>query len=142
MTSRHEANRPDDRHADDLHPERREPLGEPERGAYERRSADPAGRPVPFVDGPTGPAPLASELRGDPGEEGDRRGEGGALAGAVGGTAVAGPVGGAIGAVVGGVVGSAQDDGPRDEAGDTDPPGTQSNTTFGTTPVEREGRAR
>ena len=57
--------------ADDA-PERGQ--GEPERGRDERRAIDPAGRREPYVDGPTGPAPLATELRGDPGDEGDRRG--------------------------------------------------------------------
>lgn len=126
---------------DELHPERDEGPAEPERGAYERRSEDPAGRITPFVDGPTGPSPLASELRGDPGAEGDRRGEGGAIGGAIGGTAVAGPVGGVVGAVVGAVVGSAQDDDPRDPDAGSAQPGTQSNTSLGTTPDERQGDA-
>jgi hypothetical protein len=79
MTPRADADRDDV-----LHPERQELQSEPERGAYERRSADPAGRPTPFVDGPTGPAAPA----------------------------------------------------------DSEQEGTQTNTTFGTTPGEREGRAR
>ena len=82
---------------------------EPERGPDERRAIDPAGRPEPYVEGPTGPAPLATELRGDPGDEGDRRGEGGAAAGALTGTAVAGPVGGVVGAVAGGALGTADE---------------------------------
>ena len=86
---------------------------EPERGREEAPVTDPAGRREPYVDGPTGPAPLASELRGDPGAEGDRRGEGGAVAGAIAGTSVAGPVGGVVGAVAGGALGSAGDEEPR-----------------------------
>jgi hypothetical protein len=95
------------------HPEQ----SEPERD-LERRAHDPAEREVPFVDGPTGPAPLASELRGDPGDAGDRKGEGGAMAGALGGMAVGGPVGGAVGGVVGAVIGSAAETGSNDEAAD------------------------
>ena len=79
---------------------------DPER-RLERRAEDPAGRPTPFVDGPTGPAPIATEYRGDPSAEGDRGGEHGAFGGFVAGTAVAGPVGGAIGGVVGATIGSA-----------------------------------
>ena len=78
------------------------------------RAFDPAGRPEPYVDGPTGPAPLASELRGDPGEDGDRQGEGGAMGGALAGTAVAGPLGGLIGGVVGATIGTAAE-GTSDE---------------------------
>jgi hypothetical protein len=45
---------------------------EGERGMHEDQLADPAGRKVPFVEGPTGAAPLSSELRGDPGDPGDQ----------------------------------------------------------------------
>jgi len=79
---------------------------DPER-RLERRAEDPAGRPTPFVDGPTGPSPIASELRGDPAAEGDRGGERGAFGGVVAGTAAAGPVGGVVGGVVGATIGSA-----------------------------------
>jgi len=87
-------------------------IDDPERGKDEDRVTDPAGRPEPYVDGPTGPAPLATELRGDPGGEGDRRGEGGAVAGAITGTTVAGPVGGVVGAMAGGAIGTASIDEP------------------------------
>jgi len=99
---------------------------EPERGRDERRAIDPAGRPEPYVEGPTGPAPLATELRGDPGDEGDRRGEGGAAAGALTGMAVAGPVGGVVGAVAGGTLGTAGEaaDPTDDEAPDDRRTGT------------------
>jgi len=101
-------------------PETGHPAGEqrePERD-LEHRAYDPANREVPFVDGPTGPAPLASELRGDPGDDGDRQGEGGAMGGALAGTAVAGPVGGAIGGVIGATIGTAAEAGSNDEADD------------------------
>jgi hypothetical protein len=80
-----------------------------ERGEHLRRPTHP-GKREPYVAGPTGPAPLASELRGDPGEEGDRSAEGGTAAGVLAGTAVAGPVGGVIGGVVGATIGSAADE--------------------------------
>ena len=89
---------------------------EPERGPGEERVEDPAGRPEPYVKGPTGAAPLATELRGDPGDEGDRKGEGGAAAGAIAGTSLAGPVGGVVGAMAGGALGGAADDGPEHES--------------------------
>jgi hypothetical protein len=95
--------------------------GASERGVYEQRAVDPAGRPEPYVDGPTGPAPLATESRGDPGAEDDRRTEGGAAGGALAGTAVAGPVGGVVGGVVGATIGAAADEG-RDHSTD-DPTG-------------------
>jgi hypothetical protein len=102
-------------------PEGRHPAGEhqsePERD-LERRAYDPGSREVPYVDGPTGPAPIASELRGDPGDEGDRQGEGGAMGGAVAGTAVAGPVGGVVGGVIGATIGTAAETGSNDDAGD------------------------
>ena len=81
---------------------------EPERD-LEREARDPAGRTkVTFVDGPTGPAPLATEFRGDPGhDEADRTAEGSAAGGALTGTALAGPLGGVVGGVVGATIGSA-----------------------------------
>lgn len=94
MTERHERER-DDR------------LPTAERGSQETISGDPMGRRVPFVEGPTGSAPLATELHGDPEAEGDRRSETGAVGGAIAGTAAAGPIGGMIGAVTGGVAGAA-----------------------------------
>lgn len=93
---------------------REDDLDEPERGEYEQQLADPAGRRVPFVEGPTGASPLASELRGDPESEGDRRGETGAMGGAIAGTAVAGPVGGVVGGVVGATLGAAAERGDKD----------------------------
>jgi hypothetical protein len=81
-----------------------------ERGEHLRRADDPHGRPEPYVTGPTGPAPLASELRGDPGAEGDRGAEGGAAAGTVVGAAVGGPIGAVVGGVGGTVVGGVADD--------------------------------
>ncbi len=107
-------------------------LHEPERGPGEHRVEDPAGRPEPYVMGPTGPAPVASELRGDPGSEGDRRGEGGAAAGALAGTAVAGPVGAVVGGVAGGALGSAADEGRDRPDHDPDDPAAprESNTQF------------
>ena len=90
-------------------------MDEPQRGADERRLADPAAREVPFVDGPTGQSPLASELRGDPDLEGDRRGETGAMGGAIAGTAMAGPLGGVVGAVVGGAAGAVLEEGETTE---------------------------
>lgn len=97
-------------------------MDEPERGPGEQRVEDPAGRPEPYVSGPTGPAPVASELRGDPGAEGDRRGEGGALAGAITGTALAGPVGGVVGAVAGGTLGTVGDEGAEVTDADNEDP--------------------
>ena len=97
---------------------------EPERDELERSHhedpvTDPAGRPEPYVDGPTGPAPLASELRGDPGADGDRAAEGGAVGGVIAGTAAAGPLGGVVGGVVGATIGTAADSGDdRDETVD------------------------
>ena len=84
-------------------------IEEPERGE-DRQVEDPLGRPEPYVKGPTGSAPLSSELRGDPGSEGDRGGEGGAAAGAITGTSLAGPVGGVVGALAGGAIGTASID--------------------------------
>jgi hypothetical protein len=66
---------------------------------------------VPYAEGPTGSAPLATEYHGDPGAEGDRQAEGGAVGGVVAGTAVAGPVGGVIGGVVGATIGTAAEEG-------------------------------
>jgi hypothetical protein len=94
---------------------------EPERGSNEHRVADPAGRTEPYVQGPTGPAPLATELRGDPGAEGDRQSQGGAAAGVIAGTAAAGPIGGVVGGLAGGAIGTASIDEPADErTGPTD----------------------
>jgi len=90
---------------------------EPERSPDEELIEDPAGRPG-YVAGPTGSAPISSELRGDPGSEGDRRAEGGAIGGAIVGTAVAGPIGGAVGAVAGGTAGTAAE--ASDDADDDD----------------------
>lgn len=88
-----------------------------ERSGLERLVADPAGRPEPYVQGPTGPTFGGSELRGDPGADGDRGAEGGALGGVIAGTAAAGPVGGVVGGVVGATIGSAADSGDdEDEA--------------------------
>ena len=87
---------------------------------HERRVEDAAGRRTPYVQGPTGPAPLATELHGDPGADGDRRGEGGAAAGALAGTAVSGPVGGVVGALAGGTLGTADDDGADVENADVE----------------------
>ena len=80
---------------------------------HERRVEDAAGRRTPYVQGPT-------ELHGDPGADGDRRGEGGAAAGALAGTAVAGPVGGVVGALAGGTLGTADDDGADVENADVE----------------------
>lgn len=53
--------------------DRRVPDMEPE----DERVVDPAGRPTPYVTGPTGPSPISSELRGAPElDEDDDRGEG------------------------------------------------------------------
>jgi hypothetical protein len=93
-----------------------------EHGPHARRVEDPAGRPTPFVEGPTGPAPVSSELRGDPGEDGERRAESGAVAGAVAGTGAAGPLGGMVGAVAGGLAGTAAEV----TADDRDPDGEES----------------
>jgi hypothetical protein len=70
-------------------------------------ASSPANHEAPLMDGPTGRAPLSSELVGDPGAEGDRKGEGGAMGGAIAGTAIAGPVGGVVGGVIGATIGSA-----------------------------------
>lgn len=67
-----------------------DPHDDIERGSEETPVADPAGRPVPFVDGPTGMAPLSSELRGDPSLEADRNAETGAVGGAIAGTSLTG----------------------------------------------------
>lgn len=90
---------------------------DPERD-LERTANDPAEREVPFVDGPTGPAPLATEYRGDPGGEGDRQAEGGAMGGALAGTAVGGPIGGVIGGVIGATIGSAAEGSSNDRRDD------------------------
>jgi hypothetical protein len=99
-----------------------QPVAQPEKDVVERgehlRQPTHPGRREPYVAGPTGPAPLASELRGDPGDEGDRSAEGGTAAGVVAGAAAAGPVGGVVGGVVGAVIGSA-----ADEDADVDDPG-------------------
>lgn len=92
-------------------------IDDAERGKDEERVWDPAGRPEPYVAGPTGPAPVASELRGDPGAEGDRGSEGGAAAGAITGTSLAGPVGGVVGALAGGAIGTATIDDDESDAG-------------------------
>ena len=97
-------------------------VDEPERGQDEAQVRDPAGRPEPYVDGPTGPAPVSSELHGDPGAEGDRGGEGGAVAGAIAGTSLAGPVGGVVGALAGGAIGTASVDTEQDESPVVDDP--------------------
>jgi hypothetical protein len=95
-----------------------------ERSDREHPVQDPAGRPEPYVQGPTGPTFGASELRGDPGAEGDRGTEGGAVGGVIAGTAAAGPIGGAIGGVVGATIGSAADSGDdQDEAAGSGDPG-------------------
>ena len=98
------------------------PIAEPEKDVVERgehlREPTHPGQREPYVAGPTGPAPLASELRGDPGGTGDRSAEGGTAAGVVGGAAVAGPVGAAVGGAVGAALGSA-----ADEDADVDDPG-------------------
>lgn len=90
-----------------------------ERGSEEQPVQDPAGRRVPFVGGPTGAAPLGSELRGDPSLEDDRNAENGAMGGAIAGTGVAGPVGGIVGAVLGGAAGATleedEDEGTAEE---------------------------
>jgi len=96
-------------------------IDEPERGSNEERVVDPAGRPEPYVQGPTGPAPLATEMRGDPGAEGDRRSQGGAAGGAIAGTAVAGPIGGVVGGLAGGAIGTASIDEPGDDDRDEAP---------------------
>jgi hypothetical protein len=80
-----------------------------ERGEHLRTPTRPGER-EPYVAGPTGPAPLASELRGDPGSEDDRAAEGGTAAGVVGGAAVGGPVGAIVGGAIGATIGSAADD--------------------------------
>lgn len=80
-----------------------------ERGEHLRRPTHP-GQREPYVAGPTGPAPLATELRGDPGDEGDRAAEGGTATGIVAGAAAAGPVGAAVGGVVGATIGTAADE--------------------------------
>lgn len=83
---------------------------ETEYSPQEKRTEDPAGRPEPYVEGPTGPAPLGSELRGDPDGEGQRRSEAGAVAGAIAGTSLGGPLAGVAGAVTGGAAGAALED--------------------------------
>jgi hypothetical protein len=92
-------------------------VDEPERD-QDTPVRDPAGRREPYVEGPTGPTPLASELRGDPGADGDRGGEGGAAGGALTGTALAGPVGGVVGALAGGAIGTASIDAPGEDGSD------------------------
>ena len=82
------------------------------------QTATPSNHEAPLVDGPTGRAPLSSELAGDPGAEGDRASEGGAMGGAVAGTAIAGPLGGVIGGVIGATIGSAAEADPLDDAQD------------------------
>jgi hypothetical protein len=107
-------------------------IDEPERGLDDQVTEDPAGRTEPYVQGPTGRAPVSSELRGDPGAEGDRQGEGGAVAGAIAGTSLAGPVGGVVGAVAGGALGAVADEG--DEAAfeeRLEPPADQRRETTG-----------
>jgi hypothetical protein len=98
-----------------------------ERGEHIRRADDPHGRPEPYVAGPTGVAPLSSELRGDPGDEGDREAEGGAAGGTLVGAALGGPVGAVVGGVGGAVIGSAADDDP----GVDDPTATAESATEG-----------
>ena len=98
----------------------------PDRESREERVEDPAGRPEPYVKGPTGSAPLATEFRGDPGAEGERGAEGGAAAGAVAGTSLAGPVGGVIGAMAGGALGTAADEDPQPLPDDLVDPATAS----------------
>ena len=87
-----------------------EPDAGTERGSEERRVSDPADRAVPFVDGPTGAAPLSSELRGDPYADGDERTETGAKAAVIKGTSLAGPIGGVVGGLLGGVAGTGSED--------------------------------
>ena len=97
-----------------------------ERGEHRRTASDPESRPEPYASGPTGPAPLATELRGDPGAEGDREAEGGTATGVVAGTAMGGPIGGVIGGVVGATIGSVADDDPGADA-----PGATAESTPG-----------
>jgi hypothetical protein len=115
-------------------------IDEPERGQDEQQVRDPAGRTEPYVEGPTGPAPLATELRGDPGADGERRSEGGAAAGAIAGTAVAGPIGGVVGGLAGGAIGSASIDEPgRDPRNDLGDHGDETDTAE---PADRRDRSR
>jgi hypothetical protein len=99
--------------------------GEPDRDIVERgehlREAARPGERSSFVAGPTGSAPVASELRGDPGGGEGRAAEGGTAAGIVAGTAVAGPIGGLVAGAAGAAAGSATDnhaasDDPRETA--------------------------
>lgn len=90
-------------------------IEEPERGS-DAEVGDPVDRGTPYVEGPTGSAPLSSELHGDPGAHGDRRSEGGAAAGAIAGTAVGGPIGGVVGGLAGGAIGTASVDAPATDA--------------------------
>lgn len=94
-----------------------------ERGRHEDVQRDPAGRPTPYVAGPMGAAPLATELRGDPEE--DRGGDTGAVGGAIAGTSLAGPLGGMAGAVAGGVAGAELEDDDDGAPGDDGPGGRE-----------------